>query len=115
MNQPGAQIAILIARLGPYHVARVSALAAQMGADRCLVIEVAAESRAYPWDAVELSGLRRSTLIPGREYEDASSRELSVVTWRALEEEAPMAVALNGWGFPESRIALAWCRARGRT
>ncbi|HZZ86329.1 MAG TPA: glycosyltransferase [Anaeromyxobacteraceae bacterium] len=32
----------------------------------------------------------------------------------ALDRENPVAVGVNGWGFPEARAALGWCRGRGR-
>jgi len=108
-----ARIAVIIAKVGPYHVARMRAVGALVGSNALLVLEVARESREYTWTPVESSGFRRRTLV-AEEYEALSSRALKALMTAALEEEQPEAVAVNGWGFPEARAALAWCRRRSR-
>ena len=110
----GCELAILVERLGPYHVARIRAAAAELGAERCAALELAAESREYAWDAVVSSGFRRRTVIADRAYQDASAEHRVRMTLAALDEENPQAVAINGWGFPEARAAAAWCRRRDR-
>lgn len=108
------QIAIVVERLGPYHVARLRAVGDALGADRCVALELAAESREYAWDAVESSGFRRRTVITDRAYQDASAAHRVRKIVAALDAEDPEAVAINGWGFPEARAAAAWCRRRDR-
>ena len=106
-------VAVIIAKLGPYHAARMVALGALLGPESVLVLEVAQESREYTWERVATSGFRRRTLVTS-EYEAVSGHALKKIMYSALEEEQPEAVAINGWGFPEARAALAWCRSRAR-
>lgn len=108
------RVAIIVARLGPYHVARLAAAGAALGAEFCTALEVAAENREYAWDRVESQGFRRRTLIQDRDYQDVPARERSRLMRGALEEERPDVVAISGWGFSEARAALSWCRQRGR-
>lgn len=102
-------IAVIIARLGPYHVARMNALASRIGGDRCIAIEVASQIATYPWSDVEGAAFRRITLFEGRNYGEVGTRELQRVVTRTLQSLAPECVAINGWGFPEARIAARWC------
>ena len=108
-----ARIAVIIAKLGPYHVARMQAVSRLVGPEALLVLEVARESREYAWTPVASSEFRRRTLID-TEYEALSRRALKALMTRALEQEQPEVVVVNGWGFPEARAALAWCRRRSR-
>jgi glycosyltransferase involved in cell wall biosynthesis len=110
----GARLAITVARLGPYHVARLAAAGRAFGAESVLALEIAGDSREYPWDRVDGDGFRRRTLLVDRDYQDVPALELRRRTIAALEEEDPDAVAVSGWGFAEGRAAVAWCRARGR-
>lgn len=108
------RVAIIVARLGPYHVARLAAAGAVLGAESCIALEVAAENREYAWDRVEVQGFRRRTLIQDRDYQDVPARERSRMMRDALEEERPDVVAISGWGFSEARAAVSWCRLNGR-
>jgi glycosyltransferase involved in cell wall biosynthesis len=107
-------LAFLVARLGPYHAARLTCTMRVLGSHRLVALEVARHTREYAWDSVELQGIRRRTLVADREYEDVPARERARLTYRALEDEGPGAVAVAGWGFAESRAAVRWCRARRR-
>lgn len=109
------RVAVIFARLGPYHVARLTAASACFEKDRFLALEVAAESREYAWDRVETQGFRRRTAIADRDYQDVSDSDRAEALRRTLEEEQPEVVAIVGWGFAECRAALAWCRRNGRT
>ena len=114
MRTSKLHVAVIIARLGPYHVARMAAVGALLGPQAVLALEVAAESREYAWERVSSEGFRRRTIITDADYQDVSSRKLRTLTEAALEAEQPEVVALSGWGFAEARAALAWCRRRGR-
>jgi len=113
MTKAGPRVAIIFARLGPYHVARIAAANARLGGG-CLALEVASESREYAWDRVETQAFRRRTVVTDRDYQDVPGRERSAAVYAALEDEQPLAVAISGWGFAEDRAALAWCRRNGR-
>ncbi len=107
------RIAVMIARIGPYHVARLDALAARIGADNCMAIEAASGTQVYDWEAVEAHGFRRTTLFDGTDYEALSDRELKRAVVACLNRLQPDVVAVNGWGFSEARAAARWCAATG--
>ncbi len=106
------RIAVIVARLGPYHAARLRALSARVGRDNCIAIEVASGTSTYAWSAVETAEFRRETLFHGSNYESVSSRNLKRAVVACLDRVEPAAVAINGWGFPEARAALRWCAGR---
>jgi glycosyltransferase involved in cell wall biosynthesis len=107
-SQP-PRIAVIVARLGPYHVARLEALSARIGRENCIAIEVATGTRDYGWYPVPTSAFWRETLFHGRDYEEVSSRELKRAMVACLERLRPTVVAINGWGFSEARAAARWC------
>jgi 1,2-diacylglycerol 3-alpha-glucosyltransferase len=103
-------LAVIVGRMGPYHAARLAAASLSLGRIECVCIEVAAQTREYAWDAVTSSdAFRRRTLIQDVDYEVASSRRRSAEVVKALTQENPRAVAINGWAEPEARAALRWC------
>jgi glycosyltransferase involved in cell wall biosynthesis len=108
------KIAVLIERLGPYHVARMRAVGAVWGEDRCVAIEIAAHSKEYEWDQVAGDGFLRRTLVPDRVYQELTACEVMRATDRALSEERPDIVAVNGWRSPEARAAVLWCKRNSR-
>lgn len=109
-----ARTAVIVARLGPYHVARLAAAGRCLGRESVIALEVAHESREYAWDPVRSAGFVRRTLITEQEYEDVPASELRRRVRVALDEAMPVAVAVNGWAFPEARAAIAWCRRNRR-
>jgi len=114
MKGPRIKIAVMIARLGPYHVARMRALGHAVGAGETLALEIAAENREYGWAPVASDGFQRLTLITDADYQDTTSRVRASRTVDALEQMMPDYVAISGWGFAEARAAVGWCRREGR-
>ena len=108
-------IAIVFHSFGPYHVARIGAVARRIGKERCLAIEIAARTTTYAGSPVETDAFRRQTLISEVEYENAPAARKVFALLRALQRFNPDAVALPGWGYPETQAALAWCRLRRKT
>jgi len=107
-------VAVLIARMGPYHAARMTGAARVLGRDRCIALEVAGLTSEYGWDTVGTSGFQRRTLFPDAEYEAVPGKERARAVAVALEDLQPSAVAINGWSSRESRAALRWCRRQRR-
>jgi glycosyltransferase involved in cell wall biosynthesis len=111
------RIAVVWARFGPYHVARLRATAALAGRDGGEIagIEVASSDGIYAWDPVaDDRGFVRKTLFPGARYETLSRREIGAKMFCALDLLAPEAVAVNGWSVAEAQAAIAWAVRRGR-
>lgn len=108
-------IAVVFARWGPYHLARLSSAAAVFEANggELLAVEVAQSDKTYAWSLAESPGtFRRETLFQDRAYEDVPGREIGRALASLFDRERPSVVALPGWGFAEGRWGLWWCRTR---
>jgi 1,2-diacylglycerol 3-alpha-glucosyltransferase len=103
-------VAIIFHRFGPYHCARVRAVAAKVSA---VGIEVVRKDSTYQWDVIhDPQGFRRVTLFPELEGNQPSLRELRRRLYSCLEKEHPRAVAIPGWSAPYALLALNWCLQR---
>ena len=111
-------VAIVYARFGPYHVARLRGVAAvfeRKGWD-VVGVEVYPDDRFYAWDKLECAdGPRRVDALPGRQHKECSAREVHRAVTAVLARENPDAVALPGWAFRYSMTGLRWCRRNRRT
>jgi 1,2-diacylglycerol 3-alpha-glucosyltransferase len=104
-NEP---IAILFDRLGPYHWARLQAVARLL---RVVAVETCAVTREYQWERIdEPREFDRVTLFDdisdGRSPKRALLREKMS---KALHEADPAVAIIPGWATPASLIALEWC------
>lgn len=108
-------IVVIWSRFGPYHLARLYSLAACAEDARFSIIGLEiAQLDHYDWDVrAGADGFRRHTLFPRREYGSLPASVIRSAVVRALEELRPNAVAVNGWGVPETRAAIGWCRRNG--
>lgn len=107
------KIAIIWQRFGPYHLARLQGAAVYGAAygSEVVGVEIARNDSDYDWD-VDLSGgsFGRQTVFPNSSYEQIPRRELKQGLVDCLNALKPDAVAINGWGTPEARCAIDWCR-----
>jgi 1,2-diacylglycerol 3-alpha-glucosyltransferase len=113
LENNASRVAILTARLGPYHIARYKRLGALLK-QRLLIVEVAARDREYAWEYAEDRPFACVTAINGPDYEMVSGRKRSQAVVRVLERFAPDVVTISGYSPPESRAALNWCELNGR-
>jgi glycosyltransferase involved in cell wall biosynthesis len=102
-------IAVLFARLGPYHVARLRALS---GDHDVVAVELSGTNLNYDWEPVATDGLTHVQLFDGNHRAVDASR-LRQQVGAVLAEHAPDAVAVPGWWDPGALAALAWGRRHG--
>jgi len=107
------RVVVLVRRLGPYHAARLNALAERLGAGNVLAVEVCRRDSVYAWNEVESrQTFERTTL-----FSDELSAQPVTTLWRRLErvldEAAPSAALVPGWSDPASLGVLRHCRHRG--
>ena len=120
MNEPLASasrtIAVVFARLGPYHLARLRGATEVLARERVALasIAIAGTDRVYAWDRVDPTSGQTRVLFPQESYERISDARLGVAVHASLDEIDPMAVALPGWAFEEARAGLDWCRKMNR-
>jgi glycosyltransferase involved in cell wall biosynthesis len=80
-----------------------------------IALEVAGLDRTYGWRKEEGQTLfRRVTVFPDRYYDDLTEKDLQRKLFEQLDAIDPEAVAINGYGFIDSRVCLSWCRTRKR-
>lgn len=105
------EIAVLFHRLGPYHHARLYALAAR----RALrVIEFSTVDNTYAWDTVDAkTQYPVASLFTDSDVNDKPVSDLTHKMQRVLDEWQPRVVAIPGWSSPAALVALAWCARTG--
>ncbi|MBT3294584.1 MAG: glycosyltransferase family 1 protein [Verrucomicrobia bacterium] len=109
-------IAVLFARFGAYHVARLEAAGKRAAAEggRVTGIEVSRTGTLYAWDPVEGGvDFTRATLFEGRDYQSITSAEMRRAVHTTLSDLAPDVVALPGWIAGEALAGLHWAAQHG--
>ncbi len=109
-------IAICFTNFGPYHLARLRALAAHLSGrgDRLIAYEVAGSERRYPWSRSHgEEPFHWITLFPDRVLETIEPAACRRAMVEALEHDRPDALAVAGYSRPESMAAARWGRRRG--
>src|SRR5947209_2863623 len=110
-------VAISFTNFGPYHLARLRALAAALGraGERLVAYETAGTQELYPWRTPrEREPFTWVTLFPGGVLEEISRSDCARAMRQALDRDRPDALGVVGYVRPESLAMLAWARARGR-
>ncbi len=110
--------AVCFTNFGPYHLARLRALAARLGADgsRLVAYEVAASEQIYPWSRSRVEEpFTWITLFPDRPLETIEPGDCRRAMVNALNRDPPDALGLVGYARPESMAAARWARRRGRS
>jgi glycosyltransferase involved in cell wall biosynthesis len=110
-------VAVSFTNFGPYHLARLRALAGALGRSggRLIAYETAGTQGLYPWETPRASEpFEWVTLFPDRVLEDLPRRACARAMSEALGRDRPDAVVACGYSRPESSAMLAWARGQGR-
>jgi len=106
---PCCTVAVVFRRIGPYHQARLEALAGQT---RTVAIELSPLDATYDWAPVQSEGrYQRVPLYAGSDSGNAP-RSLGASLRDSLDELVPTAVAVPGWSNPGALAAISWCVQR---
>ncbi|MCS3937292.1 glycosyltransferase involved in cell wall biosynthesis [Salinibacter ruber] len=103
------RVAVLFARLGPYHVARLRALSEHHAVT---AVELSGENINYTWDPVDASGLHHVQLFD-MNHRTARPRRLRRTLRQALDRDAPDVIAVPGWWDPGALLGIEWAHDRG--
>jgi glycosyltransferase involved in cell wall biosynthesis len=98
---PPESLVFLVQKIGPYHHARLNALAAA-GEFRVTALEFRVHDPVYAWQPVQAAGTYERRVAAG-------TRRLR----SALEEIRPALVVCVGYADPEVQAAAAWALGRG--
>ncbi|MDC0302592.1 glycosyltransferase [bacterium] len=110
-----SQVVLQWPSFGPYHTARLRACveAAPDGVE-VIGLAVAGQVQGRPWKPDDdPGGLRVETLFPDAMYHELPGGEVRVAMRKALDDLAPEAVGISGYGMVDSRAALDWARQNG--
>ncbi len=115
------RLIVHFARFGPYHHARLRAVAGELAPFGWEVIglQTASMDTTYDWRESKAGpgGLGCEgdvvTVFPGRIYDEIPSWECRRSVVACLDDLAADAVAVPGWGTLDARVSLGWCRRRG--
>lgn len=103
------ELAILFVRMGPYHLARLHALAAKVPGS-LTVIECFRMDTTYAWKVEESSvPFRRITLLDRKDDPTSTPQAIRAALAAELEAIRPACVAVAGWFSPMNIAAIAWC------
>lgn len=109
--------AVCFTNFGPYHLARLRALASRLSTagDRLIAYEVAGREQTYPWSRSRIEEpFTWTTLFPDRIVETIERSACRQAMVQALEQDQPDALGLVGYARPESMAAARWARRHGR-
>ena len=109
------KLAISFTNLGPYHLARLRALASRLAdrGDELIAYETAGSERRYPWLRSEAKeAFKRVTLFPDRHLEGLSRLSCLRAISEVLDRDRPDALGIAGYARPESVGMLRWARRR---
>ena len=110
-------VAICFTNFGPYHLARLRALAARLGTTgiRLVAYEVAGREQAYPWSPDRnIEPFEWITLFPDRVLETIAPADCRHAMAVALDRDQPDVLCLVGYARPESMAAAIWAERHGR-
>ena len=112
-----SSVSVCFTNFGPYHLARLRALAARLAArgDRLIAYEVAGTERTYPWSRSRRDeAFEWVTLFPDRILETIEPDACRQAMVDALEYDWPDVLGIVGYARPESMAAACWAAQRRR-
>jgi 1,2-diacylglycerol 3-alpha-glucosyltransferase len=112
------KLAVCFTNFGPYHLARLRALANRLrsSGSHLIAYEVAGSEQRYPWcRSPSNEPFEWNTLFPNRALETISHGDCRLAIKRALDRDRPDSVGIVGYARPESMVAARWARRRNLT
>jgi 1,2-diacylglycerol 3-alpha-glucosyltransferase len=110
------KLAVCFTNFGPYHLARLRALAVRLRArgSGLIAYEVAGSEQRYPWCRSRSDEpFDWNTLFPHHTLETIPHSDCRLAIRGALDRDRPDAVGMVGYVRPESMVAARWARRRG--
>ncbi|RLA51972.1 MAG: hypothetical protein DRR42_08835 [Gammaproteobacteria bacterium] len=108
MKKKDIKVVISFRRIGPYHVARISAAAALYPG--LVALESTATDSVYAWDTVEIGlPFKKHTIFRDKDSLLATTKEVRTAVWSALDEIRPDIVFIHGWSEKAAFAQLEWC------
>jgi 1,2-diacylglycerol 3-alpha-glucosyltransferase len=103
-------LAVIYMNLGPYHLARMEALAELH--PHLLVIEIGAEQGMYPWRPRKKDLAYHIETLFEKNVEEISVRDQKIAVKTCLRRYQPKFVVVSGYRHPAMRAAANWARKK---
>lgn len=100
-----ARLAVIYASIGPYHAARLNALARRL--DGLVAIEIASREERYPWTWQRANRFEQETLIEGSS-EEVTQEVRAERAREVLSRLRPDVVVVSGYSDLPMRVAALW-------
>jgi glycosyltransferase involved in cell wall biosynthesis len=110
------KFALCFTNFGPYHLARLRALASQLRVRDTQLIgyEVAGSEQTYPWRRSHSDEpFKWITFFPDRALETIPAADCRTAITTALDRDHPDVIGSVGYVRPESMAAARWARSHG--
>ena len=110
--------AVCFTNFGPYHLARLRALASGLRkrGDGLIAYEVAGREQTYPWQRPQKAEpFDWISLFPDRVLETLTPADCVTAIVRALDRDQPDALGIVGYARPESMAMARWARRNRQT
>lgn len=116
ISENGKLLTIIYAKFGPYHLARLNAIAkiSQLFGIKVIGIEIASNQNRYPWVSIGADNGNLHTCFPGKTLEELSPMAKVRGIWRILEQLNPRFLAVSGHKKGWEITCLIWARWRRR-
>ncbi len=101
------KVLIFYSNFGPYHHARIEALARLCN---ITAVEIARSHREFGWSPAGSPSLPNHITLSTREWEDLHPMRAARLLWSALDRVRPDVVLVPGHGTLAAFAAGAWCR-----
>lgn len=111
------KFAVCFTNFGPYHLARLRALAGLLATrgDQLIAYETAGDERTYPWDRqTDREPFDRVVLFPNQTLEEIPAGACAEAITEALDRDQPDAVGVVGYVRPESLAMAHWAKRAKR-
>ena len=106
-----ASCAVLVERIGPYHLSRLNAIAGRLPT---FALEHFGMDSTYAWEKVsDAADFQRLTLLEHSKPGMRRDRALVAAVSETLTRVAPAVVAIPGWYSKGALAALNWCLQTG--
>jgi 1,2-diacylglycerol 3-alpha-glucosyltransferase len=109
-NEMDDLLAVIYMNLGPYHLARMEALAKLH--PHLLVIEIGSEQGLYPWRPRKQNLFYKLETLFRKNVEDVSARDQKIAIKSCLQKYQPKSVVVSGYRHPAMRAAANWARKK---
>jgi glycosyltransferase involved in cell wall biosynthesis len=112
-GSPPGRICLQWPSIGPYHLARLRALAAANEAAPVVGLATSSREQKYAWERGD-QPCRIETVFDRQDFESIDPGRIRREVMKRLTEIGPDVVGVNSYSLPDARASVEWCRRNGK-